>query len=73
MKSKLKPKKTKDEIQYPCLMVSDDLVVLFSSCRKGMTISQSLEYPNYKIGHYSATWDMPRFKVYSGSVELSND
>ena len=73
MIAKVKPKKESDKIQYPCLMVSDDVIVLFISDQRGIVVAESASCPNYKIGHYSASWVMSGFKPYSGSVELSND
>jgi hypothetical protein len=55
--------------QFPRLMISDNgEVVLFISTGCGTSIVGS-----NKMGEYSEYWDMSRFKLFTGKVELSNN
>jgi hypothetical protein len=55
--------------QFPCLMIAENgEVVLFISSCCGTSI-----VGNNKIGEYSEYWDMSRFKLFTGKVELSNN
>ena len=58
------------ESAYPKIMKSNNLVVLFSSHKKGVVIgSTSL----YDVGHISEDWAMDCFDNFVGSITLSNE
>lgn len=64
-------KKTgKSDSDYPILMTTDDIVVLFSSDSTGVVIHGDTKHG---VGHYSESWDMGVFKRFNGSITLSND
>ena len=75
MKSVIKTNDLKGEIEYPCLMTADRcsraIVVLFTKKDSGTVVySEGEEQP---IGYYSIAWDMPSFKPFKGTIQLTND
>ncbi len=65
--------KTEKEIEYPCLMKSDDgMTVLMTSDKVGIVIIDRLDC-DWNVGYYHNDWTMSRFKLFNGSVTLSND
>ena len=62
-------KDTIKPIEYPCLMINqDDVIVLFRNRSKGTIVSSD----NFQIGSFFADWDMNDFKPFNGEITLSN-
>lgn len=60
-------------IVYPCLMVSlKGTVVLFTEYKVG-TLVHPRPTTKRPVGHHSTSWSMDLFKLYKGSINLSNE
>ena len=57
--------------EYPCLKISNGLVVLFTKQRTGTAIV--LDSSWHKIGRFSDAWIESNFKPFQGSVTLENE
>jgi hypothetical protein len=66
MKSRIVKKEDK-QLEFPCLMILDNLIVLFTEHNKGTVVGGGTS-----LGHYSDEWDMDAFKPFHETVELSN-
>ena len=64
MKSTIVKKK---ESEYPKLMISEDLVILFNDYEVGFVVNNT---NLYKIGHFSEDWDMDEFEDFHGQIVL---
>ena len=61
------------EIKYPCLMITKDnpIVVLFDTYARGHVVySERQEQP---VGYYSSDWAMHYFKLFEGTIQLTNE
>lgn len=67
MKSRIVSRK--NETEFPKLMHSGELVVLFWSFGNGTVV-----HPNktHFVGYYCTTWHMNDFEYFEGTIELSN-
>lgn len=71
MKVEVKDGKKQEDIEYPCLMVNEDgAIILFSDNNTGMRVRSGL---GSEPGVYSDGWIMDGFKLFTGSITLSND
>ena len=60
-------------VTYPCIMYSENgHVVLFSEPKVGVVIHAETS-KQYTVGFFSSKWSMHRFKLYKGSINLSNE
>jgi len=58
---------------FPKVMIREGgQIVLFRETERGMVVRQSPSGVSYKIGFYSETWSMDRFKDYNGPVTIQN-
>lgn len=71
MKSKIIEIVINDE--YPKLMVSSNVVVLFVDDKKGTVVSVKNASSEYKRGEFMETWNMICFTHFHGTIELSNE
>jgi hypothetical protein len=55
---------------FPKLMISDDLVVLFTRTEVGVVI---IPEGDYKIGEYGEVFRMEYFTDYNGEITLKNE
>ena len=72
MKSIIKHAKKKPAITYPCLMIGtrNGSVVLFTERDTGICVhAEGADV----LGEYSPNWDMDNFKLFNGTITLSND
>jgi hypothetical protein len=65
MKSRIIEKEEKPG--FPCLMILDNLIVLFADAGRGTVVGGGIS-----LGHYSDEWDMDAFEPFHETVELSN-
>lgn len=70
MKSVIVKKEEKKGIEYPCLMIYEDILVFFHKKDCGMIVNGG---GSRLLGDYSEMWDSMKFKPFNGSVTLSND
>ena len=72
MKSIIELAPKKPAITYPCLMrgTRNGSVVLFTAHGEGTCVHA--EGANV-LGEYSPDWDMDNFKLFNGTITLSND
>ena len=62
------------ETSFPCIMISEEHIVLFICNKCGTVIAHPKDSKRgWSIGYYSSVWNMDSFKPLEGSVELSND
>jgi hypothetical protein len=78
MKVEINKNKTEKEIEFPCLMKSDDDVVLFAIGKGDRGYDGCIIKPYKKESPVSGVmkfnyWDEKVFKPFKGSVTLSND
>lgn len=58
-------------IPYPCILKADSgMIVLMKEYGKGTVIANPVLSP---IGSYHDEWPMANFKIFTGTIELSND
>ena len=70
---KNEPSVVEELIVYPCLMVSlNGSVVLFTESKVGTLVHLS-PITKRPVGYHSTTWGMELFKLYKGSINLSNE
>ena len=64
--------KVKD-IEFPCLMKYDDVIILATEINgteiKGTVVSKCV----HGIGYYATDWYAPSFKPFNGTITLQND
>jgi len=71
MNSKVIETKKEIEIEYPCVMRSEqNRLVLFWQDGYGMVVGNPSK--TQPLGHYSTNWGMCCFTPFEGTVELSN-
>ena len=67
-------KKEEKELQYPCLMIcTNNMVVLFSGFERGVCVKTGEGLAIDELGEHRTNWIMDKFKPLKGSVTLSND
>lgn len=68
-----RPIENKNIIKYPCLMISNDrlIIVLMIDNEIGTVVYSNDD--NYNIGYYDEDWDMEELEIYNGKLELSNE
>ena len=73
MKSTIINKEGAREIKYPYLMISEDnqIVVLFDRHGSGYVVYS--ERQRQPVGYYSSSWAMHSFKLFEGTIELTNE
>jgi hypothetical protein len=72
MKVEVKEKEKKQEIKFPCLMISScGSIVLFSEQNEGTLLLDNKGV--YGIAYYDDSWIMDKFKPFHGQITLSND
>lgn len=73
MKSIATPQQDKNEISFPCLMITKThmTIVLFTEPNVGVVVYQNAT--GHIVGVCKNQWDMSLFEYYNGSVTLSND
>lgn len=70
--------KAEKEASFPKLMettltMGGYIIVLFSDYGVGTVVYLSKESFTYNIGQVKSTWNMPKFKDFSGTITLEND
>jgi len=58
-----------NEIEYPCLMENESLVVCFSSDGVGHVVEVKKPHFNISVGIYKTDWTMGHFKPYEPPKE----
>ena len=58
-----------EKLDYPLLMEGRGLIVLMTSFGIGIVVHGNI---TYDIGYKQADWNMPHFKTFHGTIELSN-
>lgn len=72
MDSKVTHKVSPPKFKFPCLLEAKStpgMVVFFYEEGKGIVVSKDT---GWKLGKYSDDWDKYGWKLFEGSVELSN-
>jgi hypothetical protein len=60
-----------EELDYPCLMISEKQnIVLFTAYKKGRIVQSKKSF--YDFNYYSEMWEMSEFRLFNGSVTFSN-
>lgn len=75
MKVEVKEIEVKNEIEYPCLMRSEDTgnIVLFVRARVGTVVSIGRKNETWKIGEHSKCFSSVNFLPFNGTITLQND
>jgi hypothetical protein len=71
MKIEVNNKEQNTEIEFPCLMISDDSECIVLMHKEEIGIA--LKHENQEIGYFSNNWDMSEFKPFKGTITLSNE
>lgn len=64
--------KDNKEIDYPCLMIRNGLIVLMTREGVGAVVREDDDGLSSKLGVYSISWIMSTFEPYKGTITLEN-